>query len=483
MTPVIAIYDIGKTNKKLILYDSSYTIRWETQTSLPEGRDDDGDPCEDIKRLSGWIQSTWEDVTQRFEFRIDALHFTTYGASFVHLDGEGKPAAPLYSYFKPIPEEITDPFYERYGGMINFAVETASPAMGMLNSGLQLYWLKKKKPRLFSNIKTSLHLPNYCSYIFTGVAGSELTSIGCHTALWDYRKKQYHRWLEDEGIISLLPPIHTEIKTGAIPQNKRSITVGLGLHDSSAALVPYLQSFHTPFILLSTGTWCVNLFPFAEQPLSEYQLERDCLSYLTFQGTEVRASRNFLGGEHDHQVERLAEHFHCPTDTYKTIPYNPAMTEKIITRTNAGEYTLKPNTMRGTGPMPDIGAGTWDLSQFTSYEEAYHQLIVDISCIVCMSLELINEGKKDVDLFIDGGFSNNQIFMSVLASLFPQANVRSSQIGQATSLGAALSMHSYWESDESVVESMFNLKKYRAMHNGEIVTYYNEYYKRNSLSK
>ena len=59
----------------------------------------------------------------------------------------------------------------------------------MLNSGLQLYWLKKTKPEVFKKIKYSLHLPQYLSYIFTGIPLSEYTSIGCHTALWDYEKK------------------------------------------------------------------------------------------------------------------------------------------------------------------------------------------------------------------------------------------------------------------------------------------------------
>jgi L-fuculokinase len=178
------------------------------------------------------------------DIRVDALHFATYGASFVHLDNTGKPVTPLYSYFKPLTERLTAHLYKRYGGREQFALDTASPAMGMLNSGLQLYWLKAEKPTLFSSIHRSLHLPQYCSYLFTGTVCSEHTSIGCHTALWDFTRHEYHRWLRDEEIEALLPPIQTEIKAGEIRSNDRAIPVGVGLHDSSAALVPYLQSFH-----------------------------------------------------------------------------------------------------------------------------------------------------------------------------------------------------------------------------------------------
>ena len=40
-----------------------------------------------------------------------------------------------------------------------------------------------------------------------------------------------------------------------------TIAVGAGLHDSSAALIPYLSAFREPFILLSPGTWCISLNP------------------------------------------------------------------------------------------------------------------------------------------------------------------------------------------------------------------------------
>jgi L-fuculokinase len=482
MQPVIAVYDIGKTNKKLILYSPDYQVVSEIQTTLPEATDDDGFPCEDVRRLSGWMRSTWNDLEQEADIRVDALHFATYGASFVHLDNTGKPVTPLYSYFKPLTERLTVDLYERYGGREQFALDTASPAMGMLNSGLQLYWLKAEKPTLFSSIHRSLHLPQYCSYLFTGTVCSEHTSIGCHTALWDFTKHEYHRWLRDEEIEALLPPIQTEVKAGEIRSNDRAIPVGVGLHDSSAALVPYLQSFHNPFILVSTGTWSVHLDPFARYPLSKDQLRRDCLSYLTFGGSPVKASRLFLGGEHDHQVRRLADHFHCGTARYATVAYQPERVEKLINAPNSNLLRLQPETMKGTGPFPDTQAGTWDLSQWRSYEDAYHQLILDLACMVRTSIDLIREGDGESDIFVDGGFARNALFMPLLASLLPKAEVRSSGIAQSTALGTALMMHRYWEGEASITESRFDLKKYGPSNSTLLEKYYERNYGMTELS-
>ena len=104
------------------------------------------------------------DVFARKQFDIKALNFTTYGASFVYIDEDGNPVAPLYNYLKPYPEELKKKFYDTYGGEENFSKITASPVLGSLNSGMQLYRIKHEKPELFKKIKHALHLPQYLSY-------------------------------------------------------------------------------------------------------------------------------------------------------------------------------------------------------------------------------------------------------------------------------------------------------------------------------
>jgi len=49
--PVIAIYDIGKTNKKVFLFNEDYEIVYEKSTNLTEISDDDGDICEDVQAM------------------------------------------------------------------------------------------------------------------------------------------------------------------------------------------------------------------------------------------------------------------------------------------------------------------------------------------------------------------------------------------------------------------------------------------------
>jgi len=64
----------------------------------------------------------------------------------MYLDRQGNPLTPVYNYLKPMPEGIVEDLYESHGGIDEFCRKTASPALGMLNSGLQALWLKKTRP-------------------------------------------------------------------------------------------------------------------------------------------------------------------------------------------------------------------------------------------------------------------------------------------------------------------------------------------------
>ncbi|HLY70692.1 MAG TPA: FGGY family carbohydrate kinase, partial [Puia sp.] len=141
-TPVIAIFDIGKTNKKLFLFDEDYRIVFENSESLPEIKDEDGEACEDLQKLEDFIRQSVEKIFSKKEFDVRAINFSAYGASLVYIDEKGNPLTPLYNYLKKYPAPLQKKFYDQYGGEKKFSLETASPVLGSLNSGMQLYRIK-----------------------------------------------------------------------------------------------------------------------------------------------------------------------------------------------------------------------------------------------------------------------------------------------------------------------------------------------------
>ncbi|MBN8861371.1 MAG: carbohydrate kinase [Sphingobacteriales bacterium] len=433
--PVIAVYDIGKTNKKVFLFNEDYEIVYEKSTNLEEITDEDGDACEDVYALTDWVKESFEAIQQLKEFDIVAVNVTAYGASLVHVDAAGKPVAPLYNYLKPYPENLQKTFYEKYGGVVKVSQHTASPVLGSLNSGMLLYNIMKNKPQIFEKIKYSLHLPQYISSLLTGKFCSDITSIGCHTMLWDFTKMAYHDWVYQEGIAGKLAPVQSADDTIDVIIRKGKVRMGIGLHDSSAALIPYLLNFKEPFVLLSTGTWSISLNPFNDSPLTEDQLKQDCLCYLTYKKQPVKASRLFAGYEHEQQVKRLAEHFDKPANYYTTVKFD----SRIASGLQADQQEL----LRADGQITAFSSR--DIASFSGYEEAYYQLIADIISRQIMSTKLVLEGSRDIKrIFVDGGFGKNPVYMHMLADAFPDIEVYAASVAQATAMGTALSIHDHW---------------------------------------
>lgn len=422
--PVIAIFDIGKTNKKLFLFSEGYELLYEKSEQLSEITDEDGDACEDVQLLSEWLIKSLQQVMADPRFEIRALNVSAYGASFVYLDESGNVTAPLYNYLKPYPAGLQTYLFTKYGGEDVFCLTTASPPLGSLNSGLQFFRIRQHQSRLFSSIKWALHLPQFISSIITKKYASEITSIGCHTALWDYTQHSYHAWVQEEGLLDKLPPILSADSTFSGISQYQSIQVGIGLHDSSAALIPYLVHFEEPFVLISTGTWCISLHPFNDEPLTKDQLKQDCLCYFTYRERPVKASRLFAGNEHEQQIRRLADHFNKPIDYYKHIAFNESWIAPLPLE--PGFFSRK------------------NLADFSGYEDAYHHLMWDITLQQRHSTSLIMDTARTTRIFVDGGFSNNDVFMNMLAIQMPQVEVYAASMAQASALGAALAIHQRW---------------------------------------
>jgi L-fuculokinase len=446
-TPTIAILDVGKTNKKLFLFDEMYNIVWEDSCMLSETTDEDGDPCEDLDRLNAWILEALMESKKAGNIEIRAINFSAYGASFVHIGPYGEPVTPLYSYLKPYPEKIKKQFYGQYGGELTFSMITASPVLGNLNSGMQLYRLKMEKPKQFTRIEYSLHLPQYLGWLLTGKACSEITSIGCHTNLWNFSQDGYHEWVYREGVYDKLPPMQSSDSVYPVSfhlnqqipaQLLPDCLSGIGLHDSSAAMIPYLESFQEPFILISTGTWCISMNPFNADPLTIAELQNDCLCYMTFRGRPMKSSRLFAGYEHEQQVEKLACHFQKDKNFYQSIAYNPQTVLNLKIKNN--DLVFRPAELLVSASV----FAQRDLSLFNNIEEAYHQLLMDIMDQQLTSTKLIMPGDTVKRIFVDGGFGKNPVYMHLLAAAFPSVEVFAATITQASAIGAAMAIHPHW---------------------------------------
>jgi len=427
---VIAVFDVGKTNKKLLLFNEAFNLVFQDEKVFDEILDDDGFECDDIEGLLKWINDSLKKLILGDEYEIRAINFSTYGATIVYLDKDGNRVAPVYNYLKPMPESVLSGFYEKYGGVEEFSRKTASPALDMLNSGLQIYWLKHYKPEYWKKTKHILHFPQYLSYILTGEIVSDYTSIGCHTALWDFDDIKYHKWLADENIN--LPNPVSNSKAFKYIINGKEINTGIGIHDSSASLVPYLEAgSEKDFILISSGTWAINMNPFSSDKLTAEELKKDCLCYISVNQNQVKSSRLFLGHIHEINCVKLSAHFGVDEGEFKNVKLDKVLLKRLISE---NQFDFFPNS------IPADYYGDFNcLDKYPDFKSAYHQLMFELSLFEAEAIRFVlDKADTTENIYISGGFARNEIFTALLATFFTDKNVYTTELYNATALGAAM---------------------------------------------
>ena len=188
---------------------------------------------------------------------------------------------------------------------------------------------------------------------------------------------------------------------------------------------------------MSTGTWCISLNPFNDDPLTIEELQCDCLCYLQYQGKPVKASRLFAGQEHEEQTTRIAAFFDQDPAKYSSVEFLPEIVSLLQKKVDRINWTTKKL-------IKESLFATRELSQFSNDIEAYHQLVIDMMERQVASTVLVLKGSDIKRIFVDGGFSRNLVYMNLLASAFPGIEIFAASIAQATALGAALAIHKTW---------------------------------------
>lgn len=207
------------------------------------------------------------------------------------------------------------------------------------------------------------------------------------------------------------------------------------INSSTVSLIPYLKDSEKPFILVSTGTWCIFMNPFDRAPLTGAQLEAGNAGIMTVADQHVKSSRFLLGEIHDRNVIMLDDHFGVTGELYKTIKIKSKKIAKMQAN-KRGRSFFRHGIPEG---LADREA---DLSHFLTYADAYHQMIYDLvdECLSAYRLIIPDDDNTEI-LYVTGGFARNDTFMRVLAARLPDKRVYASTIDYATALGAAMELY------------------------------------------
>jgi hypothetical protein len=243
---------------------------------------------------------------------------------------------------------------------------------------------------------------------------------------------KYHSWVSEQGI-NLPQPVPVNTVNEVVIEGK-TIRTGIGIHDSSASLAPYFTGERGKFLLISTGTWCINMNPYNTEKLTVEQLDRDCLCYMSVTRQPVKSSRLFLGNMHDTGIKMLNEHFGTTEDFYRNVKFDQDLLKMLNSR-----YSGDKRAFFNSGPESREFKERIDLFDFKSFDEAYHQLMNELCDLTIGSIRLIlPEKDKTENIYITGGFAKNNLFVRLMARSFLSKKVYTSEIYNTSALGAAL---------------------------------------------
>lgn len=407
----VAVIDIGKTNVKLALVDTTRMAEVAVR-KMPNT----------VIRTAPYphfaTEDHWDFILRALAELgpgIDAISITTHGATVVLTDAKGDLALPILDYEHDFDAADYDSHRPPFA-------ETGSPRLGMgLNVGAQLFWQFRDFDT--SRVAHILTYPQYWAMRLTGVAAVEATSLGCHTDLWEPGAGRFSALVDRMGWRALMPPLRragdvlgpilpeVAARTGLSP----GTPVICGIHDSNASLYPHLSTHDGPFAVVSTGTWVVCMAVGAEARTLDPA--RDVLVNVDAHGRPVPSAR-FMGGR-EYEVIRRG----------RDLRATPEAVAAVLAR----EVMLLPAVEPGSGPFRGRTA-RWTAPPASDAEEAA-ALAFYLALMTAECLGMIGARGATV---VEGPFAANPEYLSMLAAATGREVLTGDDNSTGTAMGAAL---------------------------------------------
>jgi L-fuculokinase len=329
----ILVVDIGKTNIKLMTFDAALSLM--ASVVAPTPRLTRPYRAFDNVGFLAWLAKAICGLPNRAA--IDHIVPIAHGAAFALLNGQDL-VTPIMDYEAEVPDTV-DRAYDAIRP--DFAI-TGSPRLPQCqNAGRQLYWIRSCYPDLWNATTAIVPLPQYVGWCLTGGLASEVSSLGCHTDLWEPSNRRFSALAYDLGIAKRVPallPAYAPLGKLTLDWRKKSgltenCMVYVGAHDSNADLVPFLNESE-PLVLLSTGTWVVAMA--LNCPDDIFAHETDWLINVTIDGRPLPTAR-FMGGRmwearesdekliHDASVAQAEQEKLDPADKHADLLSRDAM--------------------------------------------------------------------------------------------------------------------------------------------------------------
>jgi sugar (pentulose or hexulose) kinase len=414
----IAIFDVGKSNVKLLLLDDdnrTLATRTRPNTVLT------GPPYPhfDEPGLETWLSESLAGLPGREA--IEAIVTTTHGSAAALLAGDAL-ALPVLEYEYAGPDEEA----ESYAAAADPFARSYTPALPLgLVIGRQLWWLMHRFPEAFGRVTTILQWPQFWAWWLSGVAATEVTPLGSHSGLWLPEQRRFSDLAQRTGWAALFPPIRNAWDTLGVLRPEIARATGLdpacrvvcGVHDSNASFLAHRATRQPPFTVISTGTWTIVMA--AGAPIARLDAARDMLANVDVFREPVPTAR-FMGGREFATVAGEA------AATRPTL----ADAARVVAR---GSMALPAFVPEG-GPFAGrvgglLGPAVESPAERSAMASLYLALVVDVMLDLLGALP---------PFIAEGPSAGDGVFLAALAEFRRPGAVVASQDGTGTSAGAAI---------------------------------------------
>ena len=296
MSRCVAVFDVGKTNIKLVVFDRGGGVLAERSApNVPLA------PHSEWPYLRLDTEGAWSFLIDALRelgarFYIEAISTTTHGCAGVLMESDGPALPPLDYEFDGFA--AVDANYDAARPPFD---EARSPLLSRgLNLGRHIFYYERCYPAQFKQATAFLTYAQYFGWRLGGTMASEVTSLGAHTDLWRPNEGDLSSLVDALGWRRLFPPMRKAWDTLGTIKREIAHATGLsadvriicGAHDSNAALVPHLLSRREPFTVVSTGTWVIIM---AVGGKGQLDPNADMLANVDVRGEPVPTAR-FMGG-------------------------------------------------------------------------------------------------------------------------------------------------------------------------------------------
>jgi sugar (pentulose or hexulose) kinase len=423
------VLDVGKTVAKLSLWDASGTLL--DNRTRPNARVVDFGVylALDVRGITDWLAATLLDWASQHS--VATIIPVGHGAAAAVIR-DGRLTCQPIDYENPIPVATR----ARYDTERDAFLVTGSPALpNGLNLGAQLAWLEEIMPAALAGTAQILPWPQYWAWVLSGVAASEVTSLGTHTDLWNPHTRgpsalaQARGWAQKLAPVRLAHDVLGAIRPEWVARTGLSARTQVlcGIHDSNCALnamrgFAELQSDDATVV--STGTWFVAMrlcdVQAGSMALPEH---RDCLFNVDRHGRLVPSAR-FMGGR---EIEILTGSAGRAIDS----PADEGRMLAALADIVHDDTMILPTQVPGVGPYPK-GRGGWH-NEPTDPDARLAAISVYAALTVDTALDLIGACRRIV---IEGRFARAALFVRTLASLRRDCPVFVSQAEDGVAFGA-----------------------------------------------